>query len=191
MLKKIDEDIYRCNKCNHEMVEKFPKSKTVSTGTSREIVIVGEAPANNGWRKSGVAFYDVNHKVLPSGVILQRLLSIIDIKLENTYFLEAIKCYPKDRKYLPMCTKNCREFLVKQLNEIQPEIILTLGDAATKAVLDIKYKNFSEVAGKEYFLEESIVIPIYHPSPISPKSYTGNVPIFKKIKEMIYESVNH
>lgn len=42
-----DEDIHRCNLCNG-MIEKFPNSKTVSIGKRNDIVILGEAPANNG-----------------------------------------------------------------------------------------------------------------------------------------------
>lgn len=67
-LQSIDKEIHNCNLCN-EMVEKFPNSKTVSIGKRNDIVILGEAPANNGWRKSGVAWYDVNNKLLPSGVV--------------------------------------------------------------------------------------------------------------------------
>ena len=183
-LNDIDKEIYNCNLCS-DMIEKFPNSKTVSIGKNNDIVILGEAPANNGWRKSGIAWYDVNHKLLPSGVVMQKLLDIINIKLEDTYFLEAIKCYPKDRKYLNKCSNNCKQYLLKQLEIINPKIILSLGDSATKMILSIKYKKFSEVAGKHYKLNNSIVIPIYHPSPISPKSYVGNIDIFNEIKEKV------
>lgn len=183
-LKKVDEEIHNCTLCS-EMVEKFPNSKTVSKGKSTDIVILGEAPANNGWRKSGIAWYDVNNKLLPSGVIMQKLLDLINIKLEDTYFLEAIKCYPKDRKYLKKCSVNCKKYLINQLNIIRPKIILSLGDAATKTILDIKYKKFSDVVGHEYKLDDMIVIPIYHPSPISPKSYKGNIDIFKKLAKKV------
>ena len=176
-----DEDIHRCNLCN-DMIEKFPNSKTVSIGKRNDIVILGEAPANNGWRKSGIAWYDVNHKMLPSGVILQKLLDEINLKIEDTYFLEAIKCYPKDRKYLNKCSENCKKYLFKQLEIIKPKIVLSLGDAATRSILNIKYKKFSDVVGKEFDINGYIVIPIYHPSPISPMSYKGNVDIFKRIK---------
>lgn len=97
------------------MVEKFDNDVTVSIGNKSDIVILGEAHANNGWRKSGVAWYDENHNLLPSGVVLQRLLKLIDYTLEDTYFLEAIKCYPKDRKYLKKCSNNCRKYLLEQL----------------------------------------------------------------------------
>lgn len=181
MLKNIDKKIHECNLCSF-MVEKFPDSKTISIGKNNDIVILGEAPANNGWRKSGIAWYDVNHKLLPSGAIMQKLLDILNIKLEDTYFLEAIKCYPKDRKYLKKCSINCRKYLFEQLEIIKPKIVLSLGDAATKTVLDIKYKKYSDIVGKKFKLNDITIIPIYHPSPISPKSYNGNLPIFEEIK---------
>ena len=180
----IDKEIHSCNKCL-DMVEKFPDSKTVSIGMDNRIVILGEAPANNGWRKSGVAWYDVNHKLLPSGVVMQKLHDIVNIKLGDIYFLEAIKCYPVDRKYLKKCSGNCRSFLFRQLEVIKPKVVLALGDAATKSVLDIKYSKFSEVVGRRFIVNDMVIIPIYHPSPISPKSYSGNVPIFEELGDLL------
>ena len=179
-LSLIDEKIHNCNMCL-EMIEKFPNSKTVSFGKKKDIVILGEAPANNGWRKSGIAWYDTNHKLLPSGVVLQKLLNLINLTIEDTFFLEAIKCYPLDRKYLNKCGNNCKEFLFMQLEEINPKVILSLGDSATKTILDFKYKKFSDVVGKVFDVNGFKVIPIYHPSPISPLSYKGNEGIFKNL----------
>lgn len=176
----IDEEIHNCDMCL-EMIEKFPNSKTVSYGKQKDIVILGEAPANNGWRKSGIAWYDTNHKLLPSGVVLQKLLNLINLTIEDTFFLEAIKCYPLDRKYLNKCGNNCKKFLFMQLEEINPKVILSLGDSATKTILDFKYKKFSDVVGKVFDVNGFKVIPIYHPSPISPLSYKGNEGIFKNL----------
>ena len=180
-LSDIDIEIHKCNLCS-DMIEKFPNSKTVSVGKINDIVILGEAPANNGWRKSGIAWYDINHKLLPSGLVLQKLLDEINLKIEDTYFLEAIKCYPKDRKYLNKCSENCKKYLFKQLEIIKPKVVLSLGDAATKSILNMKYKKFSDVVGKTFDVNGYKVIPIYHPSPISPLSYKGNIEIFKNIK---------
>ena len=184
-LYQIDNEIKNCNLCGC-MVEKFNNDATVSIGNKSDIVILGEAPANNGWRKSGVAWYDENHKLLPSGFVLQRLLKLIDYTLEDTCFLEAIKCYPKDRKYLKECSDNCKKYLIEQILIIDPKIILTLGDTATRSLLDIKYSKFGDVVGQCFGYERYDVIPIYHPSPISPLSYSGNVDIFEKnIKEKV------
>ncbi len=188
MLDNIDIEIQNCNLCG-DKVEHFPKSQTVSKGINNDILILGEAPANNGWRKSGIAWYDSNKKLLPSGVVMQKLLNELNIKLENTYFLEAIKCYPKDRKYLSTCSKNCRKFLLKQLKEIKPKVVLVLGNAAFKTIVSVKYKKYSDVVGKEFLLDDIKIIPIYHPSPISPQSYKGNLPIFKKIGENFWKEL--
>ncbi len=185
LLDDIDNEIHNCNLCG-DMIEKFLNSYTVSMGKANDIVILGEAPARNGWRKSGIAWYDVNGKLLPSGIVLQRLLDIVSLKLEDLYFLEAIKCFPKDRKYLSNCSNNCRKFLCMQLEIIQPKIVLTLGDFATKSVLNIKYKKFSEVVGKEFYINDIKVIPIYHPSPVSPMGYKGNLEIFNNLREQLY-----
>ena len=176
----IDEKIQNCSLCSN-MVEKFPNSKTVSFGKQKDVVILGEAPANNGWRKSGIAWYDINHKLLPSGVVLQKLLNLINLTIEDTYFIEAIKCYPIDKKYLNKCSINCKKFLFMQLEEIKPKVILSLGYSATRTILDVKYKRFSDVVGKVFDVNGYKIIPIYHPSPISPLSYNGNEEIFKNL----------
>ena len=46
---------------------------------------------------------------------------------------------------------------------------------------NIKYKKFSDVVGKIFDINGFKVIPIYHPSPISPLSYKGNEEIFKNL----------
>lgn len=180
MLKEIDEEINNCNKCG-EMVEKFCNSQTISFGISNDILIIGEAPANNGWRKSGVAWYDIYGKILPSGKVLQSLLDIIDVKLGETTFLEAMKCYPKDRKYISICSGNCHEYLVSQIELLNPKYIFVLGSEATKSVLNIQFNNFNEIVGRRFILWDSVVIPIYHPSPVSPLSFKGNLPIFESL----------
>ena len=179
-LYQIDDKIKKCNNCGC-MVEKFENSTTVSIGKKSDILVLGEAPANNGWRKSGIAWYDESHKLLPSGVVLQKLLELIDYTLEDIYFLEAVKCFPRDRKYLKECSNNCRKYLLEQLQIINPQIILTLGDVATRTLLEMKYSKFGDVVGQYFYYNGYGVIPIYHPSPISPLSYNGNVEIFEHV----------
>lgn len=181
-LKKIDDEILKCKKCG-ELVENFTNNTTISFGKSTDIVIIGEAPANNGWRKSGKAWYDINNRLLPSGVVLEKLLKIKNLSIEDTTFLEAIKCYPVSRNNLKKCNTNCKGYLYRQLAILNPKIILTLGDSATRSLLDIKYEKFGDIVGKTYYLDlndvKLNVIPIYHPSPINPNSFKGNKEIFE------------
>ena len=51
--------------------------------------------------------------------------------------------------------------------------------------MDEKIKNFSNYVGKHFKIFNKTIIPIYHCSPVNPKSYVGNVEIFKAIKKAI------
>lgn len=183
-LEKIDIQVANCNSCQN-LVEKFKNNKTVFLGENNDILLVGEAPANNGWRKSGKLWRDINDKLLPSGVILQKLFDIIDRDILKTTFLEAVKCYPIERKNLKICFKNCRNIMIEQIRVLKPKLIITLGEFPTRALLNFNFTKFGDVVGKIYEIDEYKILPIYHPSPISPKSYKGNIPIFNNLKELI------
>lgn len=180
----IDKEIHSCNKCL-DMVEKFPDSKTVSIGKDNRIVILGEAPANNGWRKSGLLWRDITGKMLPSGVVLQRLFDLINRQVLETTFLEAVKCYPLNRKNLKVCSNNCKQYMIEQIRLLNPKIIITLGEFPTRTLLNFKFKKFSDVVGIIHEVDNFKILPIYHPSPISPNSYKGNLPIFEELKRYL------
>lgn len=186
-LDAIDKRVMDCNKCG-ENVEKFLNAKTVYLGENNDIVIIGEAPANNGWRKSKMLWRDTSGKVLPSGVILQKLFKIIDRDIFKTTFIEAIKCYPKDRKYIKGCSNNCKQIMLDQLAILKPKIIIPLGEAATRMIIKDDFKRFKDVVGRVYEVDDYKIIPIYHPSPVSPMSYKGNEPIFAKIKDILKDA---
>lgn len=183
-LKKIDIEVNKCNLCQ-DLVEKFQNAQAVYLGKNNDILLIGEAPANNGWRKSKMLWRNTDGKILPSGVILQRLFDIIERDIFDTTFLEAVKCYPIDRKNLKICSNNCKTIMLKQLKVLKPKLIITLGEFPTRNLLDFKFAKFSDVVGNIYELDDYKILPIYHPSPISPKSYKGNEPIFYKLKEIM------
>lgn len=184
LLQDIDKEVYNCKQCQN-LVEKFPNSNTVFLGKNNDIVLIGEAPANNGWRKSHMLWKDCNRKVLPSGVILQKLFDIIDRDIFETTFLESVKCYPLERRNLKTCTKKCKYIMEKQLEVLQPKLIITLGEFPTRNILNFKFDKFKDVVGNVYKVDNYKILPIYHPSPISPKSYKDNIPIFEKMKELL------
>ena len=183
-LNVIDKDINNCNKCQ-TLVDKFPNAKTVYLGKDNDIVLIGEAPANNGWRKSGMLWKDPSGKVLPSGVVLQKLFDIIDRDIFDTTFLESVKCYPLESKNLKQCSLHCKEYMLKQLEILNPKLIITLGEFPTRNLLTTKFKKYSDVVGIIHKVDNNYILPIYHPSPISPMSYKGNLPVFEYLKEWL------
>lgn len=183
LLRQVDKKVYSCKSCD-KLVDKFPDDVTVFLGKDNDIVLVGEAPANNGWRKSHKLWIDLNGKVLPSGLVLQKLFDIIDRNIFETTFLESVKCYPLERKNLKTCSSNCKNIMLEQLKILNPKLIITLGEFPTRNLLDFKFNKFADVVGKIYEVNDYKILPIYHPSPISPKSYTGNITIFEKLRDM-------
>lgn len=183
LLKQVDQKIYACKSCD-KLVDKFPNDATVFLGKNNDIVLVGEAPANNGWRKSHKLWCDINGKVLPNGVVLQKLFDIIDRNIFETTFLESVKCYPLERKNLKICSSKCKNIMLEQLRILSPKLIITLGEFSTRNLLNFKFNKFADVVGNLYEVNGYKILPIYHPSPISPKSYKCNVPIFEKLRDM-------
>ena len=188
LLKNVDKEIYNCNLCN-DLVDKFPNAKTVFIGKNNDILLIGEAPANNGWRKSNKLWCDINGKVLPSGVVLQKLFDIIGKNIFETTFLESVKCYPLIRNNLKTCSKNCKSIMLNQIDILTPKLIITLGEFPTRNLLNFKFDKFKDVVGNIYEVDGYKVLPIYHPSPISPKGYKDNIPIFEKLKNKIFVEI--
>lgn len=150
-------------------------------------IIIGESPAKDGWIESKRAFYNTSGKLQGTGRILEKLLNNIGLSISDIYFTECCKCIIEDRSKLEKCSNNCMPILIEQLNNIPCNVILTMGLHPTQALLQTKIKKFADYVGKEFNITLGAktykLIPIYHPSPLNPKGYKDNVPIFENIKK--------
>jgi len=73
--------------------------------------------------------------------------------------------------------------MLEQIRILNPKLIITLGEFPTRNLLDFKFDKFVDIVGNTYEQNGYKILPIYPPSPISPKSYKGNVPIFEQLKK--------
>lgn len=173
-------------------IEDYPLDKFLQLGTrvGRKVLILGESPAPNGWRKSGKAFYTVEGKLLPTGKNLNKLLESYDLSVETCGFTELVKCYVgKDRHLLNDCGEKCWEIFIKQLRKYKFSFILILGvkileifNKYAETNLEIGKISKINIEGNSYE-----VLPLYHPSPISPIGHKNNVEIFKRNAKIISE----
>ena len=182
---KISKKIKCCTMCGD-----LPKlvENSVQIGKTN-FIIIGESPAKDGWIESKRAFYNTAGKLQGSGRILEKLLNLIDLSIPDIYFTECCKCIIEDRKNLEKCSANCMPILIEQLNALPCDIILTMGLHPTQAILKTKIKKFAEYVGKEFDVKLGTktykLVPIYHPSPLNPKGFKDNVPIFEKLKNIL------
>lgn len=180
----VEETIKNCCKCG-----RLPKLvRSVQLGTT-PFIVIGESPAKDGWIQSGRAFYNTAGKLQGSGRVLEKLLNTIGYSIEDIYFTECCKCIIDDRKTLAQCSQNCLPILFEQLKSLPCLIVITMGLHPTQAILQTRIDRFADYVGKRFELKcgdrTLKVIPIYHPSPLNPRGYKDNLPIFQKIKEMI------
>lgn len=126
---------------------------------------------------------------LQKQMIMQKLLAILDKELLSVTFLEAIKCFPSDRRYLKKLAQLYQPTLERQIQILRPKLVLTMGAIPTQILIDQPFQRLTDVAGKSFSVHGTRIIPIFHPSPISPRGYKDNVPIFEMIQRKIWEEV--
>jgi len=149
----------------------------------KRVLLIGESPAANGWRKSGKACYTPEGKLLPTGKRLNELLSDLDLSVEICGFTELSKCFVgKNRKQLLSCSRKCWPIFLKQLGLCEYKLLIILGVETLKIFNLLSHSNLQtgvldkiELEGKDYF-----TLPIFHPSPINPSGRAKNKEIFQR-----------
>jgi len=124
-------------------------------------MFVGEAPGFHE-DKQGVPF------VGAAGQLLTKLLAGIGIAREDVWIANVLKCRPPgNRDPLPEEIEACEPHLWRQIELIQPKLICTLGNFATK-LLSGKPAGITQVHGRpqEVVLGGNAVTlyPIFHPA---------------------------
>ena len=85
---------------------------------------------------------------------------------EEVYIANVIKCRPPgNRDPLPDEIEACTPWLIEQISLIQPSVIATLGNFATKFVLQTE-QGITRMRGSVYPWHGRKVIPTFHPAAI-------------------------
>jgi uracil-DNA glycosylase family 4 len=133
-----------------------------SGNADADLMFIGEAPGVNE-DKQGVPF------VGQAGRLLEKLLEEIGLRREDVFIANVLKCRPPDnRDPLPQEIENCREYLFRQLELIQPRVVCTLGNFATKLLRGDPGTGITRLHGHP---EVRVIgpravrlYPIYHPA---------------------------
>jgi DNA polymerase len=126
-----------------------------------DLMFVGEAPGFHE-DKQGVPF------VGAAGQLLGKLLGEIGLTREDVYVCNTLKCRPPgNRDPLPDEIQACESHLFRQIELIQPKLVATLGNFATK-LLSGKQAGITQVHGRpqQVVLGGNAVTlyPIFHPA---------------------------
>lgn len=174
--------------CGPEVALKPDEYLQTGTGRGRQLLVVGEAPAPNGWRISGRAFYTTADRLLPSGVRLNELLAQFGLRIEEASFTELVKCFVgQQRSLLKACGERTWDIFIEQITQTDPKLILILGKATHETFLNLSGASFElgEITRIEIGSRSRYVLSIYHPSPVSPTSRIRNEAIFVQNREQL------
>jgi DNA polymerase len=125
-----------------------------------EIVFIGEAPGKNE-DEQGLPF------VGAAGKFLNEMLAQAGMERSDVYITNIVKYRPpNNRDPLPEEKKAFWPYLVKQLQIIQPKVVITLGRHSMEYFLpDMKISQIHGQAKRVQFGNEKLVIvPLYHPA---------------------------
>ena len=225
LLKILNEEIEACRKCPRLVGyrEKVAREKrrafldwnywgkpVPGFGDARaELLILGLAPAAHGANRTGRVFtgdrsgdflYAALHK---AGFANQPTSARLDdgLRLKNAYIAATIRCAPPANKPLPSEIMNCRSYLVRELDILEPKAVLALGKIAWEAYLEILKQRglissraafrFGHGAEAELRGNGARLFGMYHPS--QQNTQTGRVTqsmysqVLKRIRRFLSE----
>src|SRR3954452_4325155 len=126
-----------------------------------ELMFVGEAPGKNE---------DLQGKpfVGQAGQLLDRLLNEIGMARSQGFVANVLKCRPPgNRDPLPEEIEECKPYLMRQIELIEPKMICTLGNFATKTITGSPM-GITKVCGRPQKRElgglDVTVYPLFHPA---------------------------
>jgi uracil-DNA glycosylase len=159
-LKEVLAQARACTRCS----ELAATRRTVVFGAGNadaELMFVGEAPGASE-DEQGLPF------VGRAGKLLDQLLGEIGLARSEVFVANVLKCRPPgNRDPLPVEIENCRDYLRRQVDLIQPNVICTLGNFSTK-LLRGDPAGITRVHGQPEVLtlgHRSVrLYPIYHPA---------------------------
>ena len=126
-----------------------------------DLMFVGEAPGFHE-DKQGVPF------VGQAGKLLEGLLAGVELRREDVYIANVLKCRPPgNRDPQQDEIESCEPHLFRQIELIEPKVIATLGNFATK-LLSGRPLGITRVHGQEQELtiagRSVLLYPLYHPA---------------------------
>ena len=183
-LEKLEKEVIACRRCP---LYKSRNTPVFGEGNpNAEIFIIGEAPGRDE-DMVGRPF------VGRSGELLDKIFSACGFnRAEHLYIGNIIKCRPPgNRTPLPVEVSQCLPFLRKQIEWINPAIIVLLGASALASMVDVNLKITRE-RGKWIRQGGRWIMPVYHPSALlrNPSLKRETWEDFKKIISKYRELIN-
>lgn len=171
-----------CTRC--QLHESRDKVVFGSGNPDADLMFVGEAPGAEEDR-TGLPF------VGRSGRLLDQLLAEIGITRAEVFIANVVKCRPPDNRDPARAEiEACKSYLERQVQLIEPRLVCTLGNFATK-LLSGDPAGITKVHGEtkraKLGASQVMIFPLFHPAAAlrSPKYAAGLREDFARIPQLI------
>ncbi len=154
IFKEITQQVSNCERCALHYSRK--RAVPGEGPLNAEIMFIGEGPG----------FYE-NEQGRPfvgaAGKFLDELLASCGLKREAVFITNVVKCRPPgNRDPLPDELAACNEYLDRQINALNPTVIVTLGRYSMTKFLP--NARISDIHGQAAWVKGRLVVPMYHPA---------------------------
>jgi DNA polymerase len=155
-----------CRKCP-ALCERTAVLSELNGSLNSKILFIAEAPGRNGGDKTRVPLVGD-----ASGANFRKFIGSIDLMREDVFVTNSVLCNPRkesgaNRKPTRAEITNCSGFLRRQIEVLNPKVVVSLGSVALEALKAVEYHQLSlrENAGKVFEWNRRRLVPLYHPSP--------------------------
>jgi uracil-DNA glycosylase family 4 len=135
---------------------------------SRKLAVPGEGPVDSDimFIGEGPGFHE-NEQGRPfvgaAGKYLDELLAKINLQRKDVFIGNVVKCRPpSNRDPLPDELAACSDYLERQIQVINPKVIVTLGRYSMARFLP--NAKISDVHGQAFKIKGRLIVPMFHPA---------------------------
>src|ERR1700726_4673265 len=154
ILKEIAAEVSTCPKC--DLCKTRTKAVPGEGNPHAKIMFIGEGPGYNE-DKQGRPF------VGPAGQFLDELLASISLKRSDVFITNVVKCRPPNNRDPEQDEiAACDDYLDRQIAELQPQVIVTLGRFSMTKFFG--NERISVIHGRARKKDGYICIAMYHPA---------------------------
>ena len=155
-LKAIQDEIGDCTRCPLAYAGRR-KIVFADGDPGARLMFVGEGPGADE-DASGVPF------VGKAGQLLNNMINAMGLKREEVYIANIVKCRPPaNRVPEPVEANTCSQFLLRQIDVVQPQVIVALGSTAATYLLGVK-QSLAGLRGQWHSCRGAKLAITYHPA---------------------------
>src|SRR5690348_12315001 len=154
-LERIRADIGDCKRC--KLCQKRTNIVFGAGSSAAELVFVGEGPGHDE-DVQGLPF------VGRAGKLLTQMIEAMGLQRKDVYICNVVKCRPPENR-LPEKDEvaQCSPFLLRQLDTIDPKVIVCLGACAAQTLLETN-RGISQFRGEWLEFRRKKLMATYHPA---------------------------